>query len=353
MALLDSGAVMAGLIMEIPTGAFADLVGKKKTLMLAFLLHGVGNILMGVSGNFWMLALSLWLFVCAGGAFYSGTMEALIYDSLKVNKEEHLFDRKIGAIRATRLWSMAIASVLGGFAYYISPSLPFILDGVVALVGFVVCFWLVEPKIDTNKYSLLAFFHQNTVGIKSLFSNSYMKKLSIFLIGTGAFGVVTYSLLDDLLAVEYGYSPMGVSILFSVVCLVAGFASIYFPRLNIKFNYRSNLIISMVAMGFLLMLSPWLGMLMSGVFLLIRVIVEVIYDNSASVMVNRHTESKVRATTLSSLSLLQSIPYAVGGTFIGGMILASGSTRNFSFLFGLALMIFTVIWGARMERDKV
>ncbi len=341
---------MAGLLMEIPTGAFADIMGKKKTLMIAFLLQAIGNIMMGISGSFWMLAISLWLFVCVGGAFYSGTLDALVFDSLKVLKEEHLFERKIGTINATRLWAMAICGVIGGLLYSFSPGLPYILNGIVCLTGLIACFYLEEPKIDTDKYSIMSFFKQNTLGIKELFKNAYMSKLSLFLIATGAMGIFIYNILDDLLAVEYGYSPLGVSILFSIVCLVAGFASLYLPRWKVKLDQRLVLIVSMIVMALLLILSPVVGMIAGGVLLLFRVILEVLGDNAASVMVNLNTESKVRATTLSSLSLLRSIPYAVGGSLLGSAVLLVGGARNFAMWFGLVLMIIAVVLGLRIEK---
>ncbi len=350
VALLDSGAVMSSLLAEIPTGAFTDMVGKKKSLMLAFALQAVGNVLMGISGNFWMLAGSLWFFICVGGAFYSGTIEALVFDSLKVLKEEHLYERNIGTINATRLWSMAICGVIGGLAYSSFHGLPYILNGIVCLLGFVACFYLKEPKIDTDKYTITSFFSQNTLGIKALFKNAYMSKLSWFLIATGAMGVFIYNILDDLLLVEYGYTPFGVSLVFSIVCLVAGFASMYLPRWKTKIDQRMVLIVSMIVMAFLLMLSPVVGMIAGGVLLMFRVIMEVLGDNAASVMVNKNTDSKVRATTLSSLSLLRSIPYAVGGSFLGGVVLLAGGARNFSMWFGLVLLLVAVILGSRIDR---
>jgi MFS family permease len=343
---------MASLLMEIPTGAFADMMGKKKTLMLAFLLQGLGNILMGTANSFWMLALSLWLLVCVGGAFYSGTLDALVFDSLKVMKEEDSFDKKISIISATRLWSMAICSVVGGFAFYVFPGFPFILNGVVCLLGLVACFFLTEPAIDTEKYSFSTFFKQNTMGIRSLFTGVYMKRLSLYLAVTGAFTLVIYNLLDDLLAVEFGYSPMQISILFAAACLVAGFASIYIPKIKFAVDQKTLLIVSMIIMGMLLMLSPIVGMIGFGLILFLRVIMEVVYDNSTSVAINKHIESKVRATTLSTLSLLRSLPYAICGTFAGAVIQMSGGARNFSVWYGLALIVLVLLFGMRMEKEK-
>lgn len=190
------------------------------------------------------------------------------------------------------------------------------------------------------------------MGIKALFSNDYLKRLSLFLVATGSLCIVIYNVLDDLLAVEYGYSPMGISLLFSFACLIAGFASMYFPHLKVKWNTRKTLIISMILMSLALMVSPLIGILISGGLLMFRVVLEVIFENVSSVAINRKIESNIRATTLSSLSLLQSIPYAVGGSFLGIMVVAVGGARNFSLWFGLVLMITAVILGTRMVRDE-
>ena len=164
VALLDSGALLAGLFYEIPTGAFADLVGKRKTLILAFLFQTIGNILMGVSTSVWMLAGSLWIFICLAYAFYSGTMEAMLYDSLKTLKREKEFDEKIGSLGALRLWAMAISAIIGGVAFNYYPGLPYLLSAILSFFGFIACFFLVEPRIDSQKYSLRTFFAQNTIG---------------------------------------------------------------------------------------------------------------------------------------------------------------------------------------------
>jgi len=343
VALLDSGAVAVTLLMEIPTGAFADLLGKRKTLILAFLLQGTGNIVMGLSGSFWMLALSLWLLTCVGGAFYSGALEALVFDSLKSMGEDHRFDKVMGGISATKLWSMALCGVIGGFSYYIAPGLPFILNGIVCLVGFIVCLWLNEPTVDTEKHSLADFFRQNTLGIKTLFGSVSMKQLSLFLTMTGAFMVVSYEILEDLLAIEFGYSPMGISILFSVACLVAGLISVYIPRWKIQIDHKVMLVVSVMIVAVTRLLSPWIGMMAFGGLTLLGIVSEVVYNNSTSVLVNQNTESKVRATTLSTLSLLRSLPYAMGGSLVGALVLLSGGAKNFSLWFGLILVGLTLL----------
>ncbi len=350
VALLDSGALLAGLFYEIPTGAFADLVGKRKTLILAFLFQTIGNILMGVSTSVWMLAGSLWIFICLAYAFYSGTMEAMLYDSLKTLKREKEFDEKIGSLGALRLWAMAISAIIGGVAFNYYPGLPYLLSAILSFFGFIACFFLVEPRIDSQKYSLRTFFAQNTKGIKVLFGNAYMKKLSWYLVVTGSLMVFMYNLLDDLLAVEYGFSPTSISLLFAVACLVAGIATYFIPRLKIKMSIQFLLLLPILVIGFCLILSPIVGMWMSAVLLMVRVIGESVYQNYTSVAINENTSSEVRATTLSSLSLLRNIPYALFGTLVGGAVSLAGGAKNFAMYYGLVLFVMALGFGWRIKK---
>ncbi len=350
VAMIDSGALLASLIFEVPTGAFADLFGKKKTLILSFFILTTGNVLVSNASSLWMLAASVWLLICLAGAFYSGTMEALLYDSLKSIKREKEFDKKIGSLGAVRLFAMAFSAVIGGMAFKFDPGLPFFLSGCMSFLGFVACFFLVEPKVDSQKYSLKTFFEQNLKGVRVLFGSIYMRNLSLYLVITGGLMVFMYNLLDDLLAIEYGFSPISISWLFAVACLVAGVATYLLPRWNIKIGLKRSLMLPVIAISVCLLLSPIVGMWMSAVLLMVRVIGESVYQNYTSVAINENTSSEVRATTLSSLSLLRNIPYALFGTFVGGAVSLAGGAKNFAMYYGLVLLVLTLGFGLRLRK---
>lgn len=342
--ILDGMAVTVTLVMEIPTGVVGDLLGKRKTLLMAFLLQGLGNLIMGGANSFWMLAFGLWFLVNVGGAFYSGTAEAFVYDSLLEGKDEDKFHKVISNVRAIRLLAMAGCGFLGGFLYLISPGLPFIMDGVFSLVGALFCLAIKEPHIDSAKYSLASFFIQSREGVRTLFGSRKMIRLSLFVITTGAFGVYIYQLLDDLLAVEYGYSPQSISNLFAIACLVAGVMSAVVPRVWKKMNIKFGLIVTMGLMALALMLSPIVGMYVGALLLMFRVILEVVNDNVVSLAMNENIESGVRATTLSTLNLLMNIPYSTGAMFLGGLVAGVGA-RNFAVYFGLILLMTVIVLG--------
>lgn len=74
IGIIEAAAMLAAVTLEIPTGAFADLIGKKKTLLLSFLFTFAGGVIAALAQNFNYLLIST-LVGATGGALRSGTMQ--------------------------------------------------------------------------------------------------------------------------------------------------------------------------------------------------------------------------------------------------------------------------------------
>ena len=156
IGIIETILILTMTLAEIPTGAVADLFGKKKTLILAFTLETIGAFMMATAPNFQMLALSVFV-MCVGGTFYSGTIDALIFDTLKESGEERSYDTKISNTNTLSLIAPAICSILGGFMYKVNPTFPFYGNAFGYMVGLIASFFLIEPHIDTTKFSFRNF----------------------------------------------------------------------------------------------------------------------------------------------------------------------------------------------------
>jgi len=98
--------ITTAVVGEIPTGALGDLLGKKKTLILAFLIAAVGNLMMGFSSSFDHLAIAL-LFVTLGYTLESGTMQAFVYDSLNQIRQKDTYEKTLGNISTVKMITLA------------------------------------------------------------------------------------------------------------------------------------------------------------------------------------------------------------------------------------------------------
>lgn len=83
---------ITSLFFEIPSGVLADVLGRKRMLMVSALMCMAGNIIMICSNGFGMVCLSL-AFQALNYNFASGSDSALAYDSLKTAGREGEFEQ--------------------------------------------------------------------------------------------------------------------------------------------------------------------------------------------------------------------------------------------------------------------
>lgn len=100
-------------IIEIPTGIFADLYGKRKSIILSKILIMASFISFGFSTGFWMFVLSQLLYEL-GQAFRSGTETAYTYDYLAQNPDNPSYTEVKGKQKFYARVGESIASASGG-----------------------------------------------------------------------------------------------------------------------------------------------------------------------------------------------------------------------------------------------
>lgn len=154
------------VLFNIPAGALADIIGRKKVLLLGSGALILAAIATGVSNNFIEVFFSffLWSF---GFSLLTGADEALLYDSL--NSEE-AYSKAWGRSSFYRLIGMALAGVLGPFLFaknfrypYLFSALPFFAAGV-AILFF-------SERSKKEKLTIRHHLHQTYKGIKIAFTN--------------------------------------------------------------------------------------------------------------------------------------------------------------------------------------
>jgi len=101
-------------IFEIPTGILADKLSKKKMLLIADVLSVLEFVILIYAYNFQSFALA----VSVAGistCLRSGTERALLYESLKANKNQSLFEKYLGRLNAFDFAAAFAAALLGSF----------------------------------------------------------------------------------------------------------------------------------------------------------------------------------------------------------------------------------------------
>ncbi len=338
MALLESFSLGITTFLELPTGALADLIGRRKTVLLGWLTSGIGYIYLAFASNVSMFFIGFGLF-SVGAALISGADVALIYDSLKELDKEKYFSKYRS--RAGMLYSagMVVATFLGGYLYQFWVGLPYILMGASQLMATVFVSLMVEPRIDTERFTLKLYLEQTKSGFRELLKNRYMKKLTIYYMFVGG---ITWSCLyyfNQPFAKDLGFSEIGLSWLFGSVLLIG---SLIIFGLAEKENLLTR---NRVYLGFPIIISL---SLLPGIFatkalaplMLLGIDVAggsrfVILDKYA----NLEFSSKFRATAVSALNMLVSLFYIIV-VGLSGKVQDLYNTKLIFTILGILTLIF-------------
>lgn len=106
---------VVSFLFEVPSGMIADLLGRKRTLVISSLCGVCSALLMAFSGDFFGICLSM-AFQALMYNFCSGTQEALTYDSLKAAGCEDAYLKQNAWLQGLSQASSSLSSLLGGVA---------------------------------------------------------------------------------------------------------------------------------------------------------------------------------------------------------------------------------------------
>ncbi|HCP80891.1 MAG TPA: MFS transporter [Octadecabacter sp.] len=140
---------VAVTVLEVPSGYMSDRLGRRKTLIASAAVTLIGVSLLGFGSSF-AVFIAAQILIGAGGAFSSGTDEAMLYESLAaVDREDEIEAQEVIAWRFSFI-GLALSAVTGGALALLDPRLPFIATGV-AMAGLLWVTWrFVEPPRTTE-----------------------------------------------------------------------------------------------------------------------------------------------------------------------------------------------------------
>ena len=341
IALLSSISGIATLLFEIPTGAFADIIGRRASIIISFLIYAVAMLGEAYSTTFWQFA--VWtIFAMLATSLLSGSLEALIYDTLVEDGKEDQYDRVISKIEALNWIGLFVSALLSGFMYYYWFRLPYIAQAVVSLIAAGVALMLVEPTIDSKKHNLKDLITQNVQGFKELFHNAKSSAMAILFIILDTGYYISSAILGISQAVEYGLDARSISILFGTGYLLSAVVSFMYPKIRRILGSRYILIVSTVLMLSSFLFAKHVGFIVGSLLIILRIASSTAVNNTRSIVMNRFISSKNRATSLSTLVLLSHLPFTFAAYFVG-IYIEKTSPNTFAFLFGWIILATLIV----------
>lgn len=328
------------LIFEIPTGAIADLLGKKYTLVISYVFYFVSLFLTPFFSTFWVF-FALEFIKGIAKALASGTFEALTYDSLKEAGKEAEYPKVTANITSISWIAYFIAGATGGYLFDLAFKLPYlILAGFYLLAIIIFLIKIHEPKIDSEKgeLSLTKYLQQLLLGFKELFATKKLGTLVVFLLTT----TLGYYTASEFLGISqgqaYGLSATKVSLLFMGGYIISATLAQLFPRISKSFAAFKIALIAPIFMLLSYVFANFVSAPLGMLLIITRIGSSSTFGNARSVLLNQQISSKNRATALSTFSLLYTLPYVVV-TYIGGKVIDATSANYFALIFGIFLFV--------------
>ena len=295
------------LLLELPTGALADLFGRKNTIAVGYLISFMGYIFFAFATSFNQF-LAIGFFFGLAESLISGAEDALIYDTLKQANKETYYSRFVNQMQILFNWGLAGAILIGGLLYQVNFRLPVILNGLTFLVCAILTLRMIEPDIDSEKFTFKNYIKQTREGFGELFKDKKSRDFSLFYILIGGLSWPLVIALKNLALVEVGFTETQMGFILPLISL----SSVYFLRFlmnkgafdNLKFTFYFLTAMSIAYLG-AIFFNPYTVVLISFLIMF----VSSSRWNVLGKMTNELYSSKNRATAISTLNMIISLIY--------------------------------------------
>lgn len=164
VAIIFAVEAFSGVIFEVPTGAIADLFGRKKTLILDYIASLCALLFLYIGGSMTMFILFA-IFSGFARSLVSGTESAIIYETLKEEQKEQFYKKIFGIYKA--LWPLgaSVSSIIGGYLAKTSLELTISATFVPVLIALILTFFLREPNYEKEEHRNIVRHMVNVVKV--------------------------------------------------------------------------------------------------------------------------------------------------------------------------------------------
>lgn len=336
---MESVVVFGIIFVEIYSSAWADLLGRKKAMIIGSLLNLIAIILFSLVYSPWLVWVSN-ILVMVAFAIISGADEAFLVDTLKEAGRYSEFTKINGRIMARRFAIVAFSCIASGYLYSIDPRLPMILGIPGVFLSLVVTFFFIEPKV-TKKPNKKEHFELMKMSILFVANHKkirwIMGYMAIILVASKLW-FFTYNPYFELVNLDPKYFGW----IFFAVNITAWLSSKFAHKIEGKYS-ELGIVVTML----LLIAVP---MVLMGTFVAQIAIAFILFENLSrgfrepffSNFMNRHIESKNRATVLSIKSAAMALVSAIG-LWVFGLALTQWQLNVGLQALGVIVLAFGVI----------
>ena len=315
IAILTAIGSVAVVLFEVPTGAFADGLSRKYSVIIGYILSGIGVILVAFTQDFYIMLL-LFTLMGLGITFISGAYEAWIVDNLTKHKREDLrqdfFIKNVSIIS----FGAIFAPLVGAFivkSYSIKPL--WIIFGMAFILNSFLLAILAEELYRPKKINFSKTLKETIKTSKKGIRYTLTHKTILLLVLAGLFA----SFMD---IANDGWQPLLVNLsmptyslgfLYSITAvflMISPFLSKLFKNMKVKHAVSITTFIKMVLIFSIIFIHPPLFLIAAIIYILSSGF-HLINTPLLSDYFHKFVPTNIRATVTSTVSMIGSLSVAI------------------------------------------
>jgi len=338
------------VLLEVPTGYFADVFGRKKSLIYASFFSFFGFVIYSLSYSFYQFLVAE-IFLAFAISLMSGSDSALLYDTLKDLKKENLYKKIWGNILSYGLISIAFASIIGGFVGKIDLRWTIYLTVPFMALLIPLSFSLEEPKrhkVIFKKGYILELF--KTIKC-TIIKNRKLKWLIIYsgiLLGFNSVALWLYQPYFKISGLDIAYF----GIVFASFNIIAAISSKYAHKIESIAGQKLSLISLVLIVGISYLLMSNFIYIFSFSFAFLQQFVRGFSRPIIEDYVNKLTSSEIRATVLSVQNMSFQFFYAAVIPIIGWIADIYSLVQALTIL-GITTLVFGIVMLIILRKVRV
>lgn len=307
------------LVMEIPTGVLADRMGHRRSYQISLIMAALGEAITLLADTYPEFLIGQFV-AGTGFAFASGSVDALVYESLPKADRTLGMQKAKGMIGAAIQAASLVAYSIGGWLTreLTFENMRFTLKLDVVFVGFaaVLAFALREPAVAIVADRMRSLDLLKS-GWRNVHRNASLQRLMVLAIATNAFVPHLLIFYQEYFLVS-SVAPVWLGLGLALGSGMAFFTQLHAWRLSGWLGDRNAMLVATGVPGMLYLL---MALVTNPVVAVVLFIVQWGMVQVAiplfSGLYNEHIEEGARATSLSLINAVVTVYISIGGVALG------------------------------------
>jgi MFS family permease len=311
--LLQGIYSVAIVVLEIPSGYFADVWGRKSTMVIGAVFGIAGFTVYTVSHGFWGFLIAE-MILGIGQSFISGSDSAMLYDTMLHEKKEKEYIKVEGRVISIGNFAETTAAIFGGLLAEVSLRTPFIAQVFVAAIALPAAILLVEPPSHARRK---ATFKEIVNIVRFSLLESKPLKFYIYLSAVIGTSTLSFAWFVQPYLHQQGYDPSEIGILWALLNLVVGITTLYAYKIEKRLGEVKTILLIVITIAVCYisagLITSFIGISFLFIFYFARGVATPVLKD----YINRITASEIRATVLSVRNFVIRFNFAIIGPFLG------------------------------------